>query len=76
MIQRMKRGPKTDPLTGELAPLSILVDDLTRERLRVVGGGNLSRGVREAARIAYDRYQATPDSPKWTGATPEGWPRP
>lgn len=66
----MKRGPKTDPRIGDLKPLTVLVDDLTRVRLSVVGGENLSHGVREAARIAYDRYQATPDSSTTTAASP------
>ena len=71
----MKRGPKIDPFLGELKPLTILVDDLTRTRLGVVGGGNLSHGAREAARVAYDRYQATPDSPMPTLATSAGLPQ-
>ena len=32
---------------------------MTWRKLLVLGAGNASKGVREAARIAYDRYQNT-----------------
>jgi hypothetical protein len=61
-ILKRKRGPKTE--LGEHARVvkkSIAVDELTLRKLSALGKGNLSRGVREAARVAYDIYQRTPD---------------
>ena len=43
-----------------------MVDDTTWDRLRVVGDGNVSHGVRLAAAREYQRYQATPDEPTET----------
>lgn len=60
----MRPGPKTNPYLGPLKRATVLIDDLTIEMLRVVGDGNLSEGVRRAARTAYDLYQATTDAPK------------
>lgn len=53
-------GPKVEPgLAGAIERRTITVDDLTWRRLLVLGAGNASKGVREAARVAYDRYQNT-----------------
>lgn len=57
----MKRGPKIDPLLGGLARHTVLLDELSVVQLRALGGGNLSHGIRLSARVAFDRYQATPD---------------
>lgn len=55
-------GPKVEPgLAGHIKRRTITVDDLTWRRLLVLGEGNASKGVREAARVAYDRYQNTKD---------------
>jgi hypothetical protein len=55
-----KPGPKIEPgLSGQVTRRTVLVDDLTWRRLTVLGDGNVSKGVREAARVAYDRYQST-----------------
>jgi hypothetical protein len=54
-------GPKTDPLLGPLAPRTLMLDELTVTQLRVVGLGNLSHGVRRAARMAFLAYQQTPE---------------
>ena len=55
-------GPKVEPgLAGMIERRTITVDDLTWRRLLVLGSGNASKGVREAARVAYDRYQARKD---------------
>ena len=49
-------GPKTE--TSEpLLRTNVMIDARTRRLLDVLGDGNLSRGVREAARIAYAVYQ-------------------
>jgi hypothetical protein len=39
---------------------TITLDALTLRKLRVLGNGNVSEGVRIAAEVAFDRYQATP----------------
>lgn len=58
----MKRGPKVDPtIDNELNRHTVMLDTLSVRRLRVLGKGNLSDGIRRAARVAYDRYQVTPD---------------
>ena len=67
MIRGMaKPGPKIDPHLGELKQRTVMVDDTTWDRLRVVGDGNVSHGVRLAAAREYQRYQATPDEPTET----------
>lgn len=38
---------------------TVSLDERTVELLKVVGGGNLSRGIRHAARVAYEEYQRT-----------------
>lgn len=58
-----KRGPKVDAMLGPLQRQTVLLDGLAIEQLKVVGDGNLSDGCRKAARIAYERYQRTPDTP-------------
>lgn len=71
MIPSMKkRGPKTEPGVGTLTARTVTLDDQTWSRLLVLGDGNASQGIRAAARVAYDRYQRTPD------ALPEVLPRP
>ena len=52
----MKRGPKTgfhEPMTK--ANLSL--DAMTLRKLRALGDGNVSAGVRLAARVAYELFQ-------------------
>lgn len=39
--------------------MNFTVDPMTLRLLKVLGGGNASRGVREAARVAYAVYQKT-----------------
>lgn len=57
-----KRGRK--PLNpGEpMARQIVTLDALSLRKLKVIGEGNLSLGVRRAADVAYDRYQRTPDN--------------
>lgn len=51
-------GPKVEPgLAGHVERRTISVDDLTWRKLLVLGAGNASKGVRAAAKVAYDRYQ-------------------
>lgn len=58
---KRKPGPRTERLLGELTPATVGLDELTRKKALVLGKGNLSCGLREAVRTAYDRYQRTPD---------------
>lgn len=58
-----KRGPK--PIYGEtLTRKQVTIDSMTLRKLMVIGGGNLSAGVRLSAETAFDAYQASPDSEK------------
>jgi hypothetical protein len=53
-----KRGPK--PIHGETMTKKVVtLDQLTLRKLKVLGDGNVSAGVRKAAEIAYARYQAS-----------------
>lgn len=57
---KRKPGVKLEPgLDGPVTRRTITVDDLTWRRLKVLGDGNSSKGIREAARVAYDRWQRT-----------------
>jgi|GEM_PF-2799364 len=59
---KRKPGVKVEPgLAGPVERRTVTVDELTWRRLLVLGKGNASMGVREAARVAYDRYQAQKD---------------
>lgn len=53
-----KRGPKPQVPGEPYKRQIVMIDSLTRRMLSVLGEGNLSAGVRKAARVAYDRYQA------------------
>lgn len=55
-----KPGPKVDPSVGPLEPKTVLLDDLAIRQLLVIGGGNLSNGIRKAARGEFKRYQTAP----------------
>ena len=68
----MKRGPKIDPLLDALKRRTVVLDDLSVEQLRVLGAGNLSHGIRLAARVAFARYQVTPDTGTLPGDAPRG----
>jgi hypothetical protein len=49
-----KRGPKTElGDTISMRPVTLSIDPLTERMLKAVGDGQLSRGVRKAARVAY-----------------------
>lgn len=57
---KQKPGPKTGlPAYDPVKRVTLTIDDMTRKRLDALGGGNVSRGVRNAARAAYDLYQRT-----------------
>lgn len=51
-----KRGPKT----GFVEPMvksNLTLDVMTLRKLRAIGDGNVSAGVRLAARVAYELFQ-------------------
>lgn len=58
---KRKPGPRTERLLGPISPRTVGLDDLTVTKALVLGQDNLSQGLREAVRVAYDRYQRTPD---------------
>jgi hypothetical protein len=54
---RRNAGRKTE-LTGQpVGRKALTLDDRTVRLLAVLGDGNLSKGVRVAADVAYSRYQ-------------------
>lgn len=56
-----KPGPKTEVADG-LDRVTLTLDPMSRRRLRVLGDGNESKGAREAARVAFERYQASTEA--------------
>jgi hypothetical protein len=55
-----KRGPK--PLHGDtMVKKVVTLDEMTLRKLRVLGEGNVSAGVRKAADVAFKKYQSSPD---------------
>lgn len=54
---RRNAGRKTEKVGAPTRGVSVSLDELTVRMLKVVGDGNLSRGIRIAAEIAYQRYQ-------------------
>ena len=58
---RVHSGRRTEhPDAAPMARYNVSLDERTLEKLRVVGGGNVSRGIRAAADLAYKHYQDTP----------------
>ena len=53
---RPNAGRKTE-MTEKMRTVALSLDERTVSLLKVVGDGNVSRGVRAAARLAYDAYQ-------------------
>lgn len=54
---KLKPGPKTEFVAERVKCVNFTVDEMTLRKLKALGQGNASRGVREAARVAYDAYQ-------------------
>lgn len=54
---RRNAGRKTEMLGTPMKTVALSLDARTVDLLKVLGDGNTSRGVREAARVAYERYQ-------------------
>jgi hypothetical protein len=60
--QRKKPGRKPDNPGEPYKRLIFTVDEMTLRKLLVLGKNNRSKGLREAVRVAFDRYQLTTDS--------------
>lgn len=56
---RKNAGRRTELIGDPVRRVQVTVDAKTLEFLQILGDGNLSKGVRNAARVAYDRYQRT-----------------
>lgn len=54
---RRNAGRKTEKVGLPTRAVSVSLDEITVRKLKVVGDGNLSRGIRVAADLAYARYQ-------------------
>ncbi len=54
---RRNAGRKTEKVGLPTKPVSVSLDEMTVRKLKAVGGGNLSRGIRLAADLAYERFQ-------------------
>jgi hypothetical protein len=67
-MSKQKTGPKLERGIDEVRRHEVSLDPLSVTMLKVVGGGNLSRGVRHAARVAFKDYQNQPDDGPATGA--------
>lgn len=52
-----KPGPKTETDGDPVTRSAVTLDEMTRRKLRVIGDGNMSLGIRRAADAAFDRYQ-------------------
>jgi hypothetical protein len=59
---RKKPGRKPDNPGEPYLRLIFTVDEMTLRKLKVLGDGNRSKGLRKAAQVAFDRHQVTPDS--------------
>jgi len=57
MDQPKKRGRKPINLGEVMSRKVVTLDDISVRKLKVLGAGNISRGARRAAEIAYERYQ-------------------
>lgn len=56
--KRRNSGRKTEPeVTGQVAKHTVTFDETTLRLLRVLGAGQVSRGIRKAARYTYNAYQ-------------------
>lgn len=56
--KRRRAGRTTELGRGvDIQRVNLSLDEKTQRLLKVVGDGNLSRGVRIAAQLAYEKYQ-------------------
>lgn len=52
-----KRGRKTLVPGEPQARCNVTISEMTQRQLLVLGSGNLSRGIRRAAAVAWEKYQ-------------------
>jgi hypothetical protein len=57
---RPNSGPKTELNGARVQRVQVSLDARTLTLLRVLGDGNVSRGVRQSAEVAYERYLKSP----------------
>ena len=57
---RRKPGPQLDDPSEPVKAVTYSVDTPTRKMLKALGGGNESKGLRKAARVAYAAWQREP----------------
>lgn len=54
---KRKRGPKTElPPHQGVTRVNMTLDDMTMRKLRVMGEGNVSAGVRLAVKLSFERF--------------------
>lgn len=56
-LPRSRRGRKTEIPGEKMTRVIVTVDSMTRRKLTVLGGGNISLGVRVAAAAGFQAYQ-------------------
>lgn len=54
---RLNAGRKSEVIGAKMRQVTVTIDELTERKLRVLGDGNLSKGVRAAAIVGYEKYQ-------------------
>ena len=57
---RRKPGPKLADPSEPVKATTYSTNEMTRRKLKAIGGGNASRGLEIAARVAYDWWQRQP----------------
>ena len=57
---RRKPGPQLEDPTEPVKAATYSVGESTRKMLKAIGGGNESKGLRQAARVAYAAWQREP----------------
>lgn len=66
-VKKSRAGRKAvgaEPGAGYMRSREVSIDDETESFLRTAGGGNLSAGVRLAARALREKTDSKPHSPK------------
>lgn len=65
-----RTGPKNELGGQPVERVTVTLDEMTRRKLKVVGDGNTSMGIRIAADLAYDRYQRGHELTRGMGKLP------
>lgn len=55
--ERRNAGRKIELQGEKVTKHTVTLDPMTRRKLKVIGDGNMSRGIRISAGIAFDDYQ-------------------